>query len=118
MVTADITFGDDTRTIEFYVNPWATGIPSLSAPSVFAARIGRGEKMHRCSTKAYLFSSMEQAQAYVEKDDYDLYVTDVGVLALCKVTTLRNRPARIVGWASNYKGTPEGSKQRYHGRLG
>jgi len=112
-----VEFGDDVRVVDFYLNPWVSDPPMLSAPSLFAARIGKGNKMHRCSAKAFLFSSVEQAKESVDLKDHNLYATESGILALCLTTQLRNRPARIVGWASNYKGTELGSRQKYHGRL-
>lgn len=109
-VKVKVRLGDDERIVEFVGEP-----PTLTSPRVFAARIGSGSKFHRCNGRMTMYPSVEEAKAH--GGDSILYVTDRGVLALNLMTTLRRKPARIVGWASNYEGTEHGSKQRYHGSL-
>lgn len=112
-VTLKIRLGEDERPVEFIrdsINP-----NSLTAPRIFAARIGRGTKLHRTNGRATIFASVEEAKA--RGGQSILYATPLGVIALHLDVTLRRKPARIVGWASNYEGTNLGSKQRYHGRL-
>lgn len=116
-ISVPITLGNQTRTIEFKQSfiP-IDGGTLLTAPSVFAARIGNGAKLHRSSAKAILFESPEAANEAAGSAD-DIIPTDHGVILFRRSTMLRRRAALIVAWADDVANTPWGSKQRYHGRL-
>lgn len=112
-VKVNVKLGDEEREVEFTANPLEPS--KFMSARVFAARIGRGSKMHRTNGRMTLYPSIEEAKA--KGGESILYVTDRGVLALHLETTLRRKPALIVGWANNYAGTDMGSKQRYYGSL-
>jgi len=114
-ISVIMAFGDDMREVDFVRNPYQP--ERLTASGLFAARIGKGAKMHRTSGKATLYETMESALQECDLDTTIFYLIPEGCLAFHRSTKLRNRPALIVGWASNYRGTDLGSKQRYHGRI-
>lgn len=114
-ITVVMSFGGDYREVAFVRNPIQP--EHLSASGLFAARIGNGSKMHRTSAKATLYETMEEALAECDPELTILHLVPEGCVAFHRNVKLRNRPALIVGWASNYTGTDLGSKQRYHGRI-
>lgn len=114
-VVVIMAFGEDYREVGFVRNPIQP--ERLSAPGLFAARIGNGTKMHRTSAKATLYETAEEALAECDPELTVFHLVPEGCVAFHRNVKLRNRTALIVGWASNYTGTNLGSKQRYHGRI-
>src|SRR5688500_18072586 len=79
------------------------GSRGWSAP-VFAARIGRGDKVYKASASVWRFDTEAEARrrGYHRSD---IVTTDDGEVFGVKLqTTVRNRQAVIVGWARDYAG--------------
>ena len=112
-VTLSIRVDGETREVEF---AGIEGGRFVTSPSIFAARIGNGRKLHRTLVKAAKFESVEDAQAKGWRAS-QLQTVEGTVYAVAMTATIRNSIAAIVAWADTYKGTDTATAQVYYGSL-
>lgn len=101
-----MTLGGRTEAVEFTLS--TDGKHAWSAP-IFAARIGRGTKLHRVPMSAWLFEDFQAARSrgYAK---WDVIEVEGGVWGFKRVSTALNRQAHIVAFADDIEGTERGSK--------
>ena len=85
---------------------------------IFAARIGRGNKLHSTKLSLAAFNSVEEARraGYREKDFVG--TDDFGcILVVNWNVSIRNRNAYVVDWADLHTNSEQATKQNYYGSI-
>ena len=106
-----MTLNGETRLVEFSGSNWC-----FTSESVFACQIGGGAKRHRGDCHAFTFDSVEDAKRAGYRSQ-DLFLVDNTITAIQGRANVRNRAARIVGWADQVAGTAQATEQKYYGSL-
>jgi len=113
--TVEVTLAGKTKEVEFHLgrNNFADASFRL-----FAAQCGNGVKMHAASMRMWIFDTELEAVSkfyYDRKNIVELHDGRFGYLS--RNAMVRNREARIVGWAEDFIGTDLETKQNYYGAL-
>ena len=103
-----ITLAGTTETVEFHTLHGQTPGPDtrLFSDYVFAAQIGRGTKAHRTGMTAWPVADEKEARRHGHTH---IFVVEGQTYGAHNSTAVRNRQARIIGFASTYEGTGAGA---------
>jgi hypothetical protein len=119
-----ITMQRITRDVTFYAswNENNSGDSNFyySKDHQFAARIGRGIKLHSTDAAVIFFKDAEQArkQGWLQFGRKPLFTDANGVMYFFrKDCTIRNSQAVIQTWADLYIDSPVATQQQYYGSI-
>jgi hypothetical protein len=112
--TATITFGGHTREVKV-VGIMEDGTPGTfwHTEEVFAARIGRGTKVHR--TAATMIAKTTEAE--LKGFRYRVQADNGVWFGMQTSPVVRNRTAQIVGWAAEFENSAQATQQTYYGTI-
>jgi hypothetical protein len=86
--------------------------------SIFAVQVGRGVKVHAASLSLACFDSVEQMRKCGYSEKHIVYTNEKNQVFVVNYNVgVRNRTARVVGWADLFAGTNEATKQNYYGSI-
>jgi hypothetical protein len=122
-ITRDVTFyasGSFTTNDSVpYANEFGTGF-YYSKDHQFAARIGRGVKLHSTDGTIVFFKNPEQAKksGWLQFGRKPLFTDADGVMYFFQRScSIRNAQAEIVTWADLYIDSPVATQQQYYGSI-
>jgi len=116
-ITRDVTFyayGDQPLVDEFGTGRY------YSKGNLFAARIGRGVKLHSTDGVIIFFKDAERAKklGWLNFGRKPLFVDADGVMYFFnRNCSIRNAQAEIVTWADMHIDSPVATQQKYYGSL-
>lgn len=107
-----ITIGHETRNANFILNE---GFTRGEIDVRVAAVIGNGAKVHGHNIIALIHENMDAAMKYKGHERFTL--EDGRVISWMLHCAIRNRQARIIGFADQYIDTAAATQQNYYGSL-
>ena len=107
-----MTLNGQTRQVLFSGSTDIGG--ACTSDAIFACQIGAGAKRHRGNCLAWSFETLEDAKRKGYSSDR-LFLVDNVITGIQGLASVRNRAARITGWADEVAGTAQATQQKYYG---
>jgi hypothetical protein len=119
-ITVKITLENEEREVVFTNSDYAmqNGFYHYESEKIFAVVIGRGKKVHADTLSLTHFESEERLRKCGwSKKDIVAVDDNGGFFTIKYIVSIRNRDARVIGWADRYANTDFATKQNYYGSI-